>query len=309
MQFPEINSIEVKAYCRYLFVADTNSERCKLVALAALLGMTIGATTAAIIGWNITLCAAAGAFICVASVIGAGILLQPATAKPRQPTPVPVRDGDFESYLSKANAGAAQSQLQVGLRYRDGTGVEEDTELAIKYFTMVINNEKAKGDQINNAHYYLGEIYSKEPFKDQLAIEHLLKPNTRSAKKLLVEMYNKGRRIDEEAKKELKIQYYTVIADETKDAEAQLQLGSLYGCFIEQGEKKEHELAFKYTKAAVDQGYKKAIFWLGYLYEDGVGVAENKIEALNRYQQVMIDEKTPGKGTRAYNRLKAEINQ
>lgn len=280
MQFPEISLLQVKAFCMKLFIADKLSERCTAVAISLILGAGIGATTAAIIGWNVTLCAAAGACIYVTTVIAFRILLAPLVDKlarfhllvlERQIQAGLTEEDKFKSVLLKANRGDVEFQLMAALSFKAGQGVEKNLNEAIKYFTMVLNNEKVPPQQKVNVHYYLGELYAKcEPPQHELAIQHLIIADSDDAKSYLCAMYAAGIRI--ENNKELTLKYTTIVEKEgIANYNHWLRLAE------QNNEKGAEEAALKYLVMAGTYGHSDAKCRIRDLYSGGIKITNREL--------------------------------
>ncbi|MCH9696894.1 MAG: caspase family protein [Gammaproteobacteria bacterium] len=67
------------------------------------------------------------------------------------------------------------------------------------------------------------------------------------------------------------------------DAEAQFYVGEIYEKGL--GIAPDYDLAALWYKKAADQGYSSAMVNLGYLYEKGLGVTKDSVKALNLYRK------------------------
>jgi len=92
----------------------------------------------------------------VALLVGAGPLAQ---------TPEPAQDDSIEVLRTRANAGDAEAQYNLGVAYRDSEGVPQDNVEAVAWFRQAAE----QGDA--NAQYNLGAMYVNGRGVPQDAVE------------------------------------------------------------------------------------------------------------------------------------------
>ncbi len=150
----------------------------------------------------------------------------------------------FKSLFEQAEHGDAEAQLRLGYCYEKGNGVEQNYEKAIEWYTK-------SAEQGNvSAMYYLGYCYQE------------------------------GRGVEQNYKKSVEL--YTKSAEQGNSS-AQNNLGYCYkeGYGVEQNYLKAVEW---YTKSA-EQGNASAMFNLAVCYEQGYGVETCYIKAIKYYQR------------------------
>lgn len=154
-----------------------------------------------------------------------------------------------------ADAGDVISMIQVGCSYAYGEDVEQDIELAFKYFTMAAENGESYGYECIGEMYFEGTGVAQDFEK---AYEYLTKYKPKSLRTVYIlgEMYRIGLHVKQDLKKANK--YYEEIMYKLKDDEddyfwrAAFRLGVLkhYG----EGTKKDPERALELIEIARKYG-------------------------------------------------------
>jgi hypothetical protein len=148
---------------------------------------------------------------------------------------------EIESLMNAAEGGDMDAQYNLGERYYNGDGVEEDDGKAF-FWTS----------------------------KAALMGQH------RDAQKLLGDMYLSGHGVDEDI---TQAAYWYTMAGDQGDLESQYNLGSMY--FDGNGVPESKKLAAFWWERAADQGDAEAQYRLGYLYMAGEGVEKNPTKAVS----------------------------
>ena len=192
---------------------------------------------------------------------------------------VQVIEDDLLINTDKAEAGDADAQYNLGLRYYNGEGVLQDDKEAVKWWRKAAEQGEAK------AQFNLGVMYAKgegvtEDDKEavkwyQLAAE----AGNADAQYNLGLRYDNGRGVLEDDKEAVKL--YRLAADQGH-ASAQHNLGYMYA--EGEGVAEDDKEAVKWYQLAADQGNATAQYNLGYMYAEGEGVTEDKREAIKWYR-------------------------
>ena len=184
---------------------------------------------------------------------------------------------DINDLIKLAESGDASAQLDLGLCYQEGKGVEKNYEIAVEYF------KKAAAQGFVFAYCFLGlcyEIGRGVKQSDEIAFEYYKKAADRgnaSAQKKLGDFYQTGRGVKQSD--EIAFEYYKNAADQG-NVSAQKNLGYFYQ--KGKGVKQSDEKAVEYYKKAANQGDAIAQYKLGLVYEGGIGV-EKKYEVAVEY--------------------------
>ena len=133
--------------------------------------------------------------------------------------------------------------IQMGDRYYNGDGVEQDYAQAMYWFTQAAE----QGD--SNAQFQLGY------------------------------MYDNGLGVEQDIKQA--IHWYIKVA-ERGDANAQINLAI---CYTHDGEEKDDRQAAAWCTKAAEQGNAVAEYFMGYYYEEGIGVEKDYAQAVHWYTQ------------------------
>ena len=186
----------------------------------------------------------------------------------------------FKSFFEQAEHGDAEAQLRLGYCYEKGNGVEQNYEKAIEWYTK----SAEQGNAV--AKFRLGYCYEEGKGVEknyEEAVEWYTKSAEQgnvSAMYYLGYCYQEGRGVEQNYKKAVEL--YTKSAEQG-NASAQNNLGYFYkeGYGVEQNCQKAVEW---YTKSA-EQGNASAMFNLAVCYEQGYGVETCYIKAINYYQR------------------------
>lgn len=150
----------------------------------------------------------------------------------------------FDETKTKAEAGDAEAQNNLGKMYNEGSGVNKDINQARDWF-------KKSAEQGNvNGEVSLGKWYLAKDKKDNGDYNEILKWFRKAA--------------------------------EQGCAEAQIQLGTMSHDGVGTG--RDIAAAIKWYRKAADQGNTDALERLGHMYDDGDGVPANGQEAAKYYR-------------------------
>ena len=186
---------------------------------------------------------------------------------------------EIRELLSKAEAGDAAAQYELGKSYFSGSGVEQNYDEALAWYT------KAADQGNKDAQYDLGEIYYKGDGTDKddtqalkyyrLAAEQGYAP-AQTKTGVMLQTGEGSDKNEEEA-----FIWYEKAAEQDF-AEGQLYLGKLY--LDGTGVKKDHKKAFEWIKKAADQSLAEAQYYIALMYEKGYGVEQDPAKARKWYE-------------------------
>ena len=200
---------------------------------------------------------------------------------PRKPEPKPEakpapKPDTLEWYLQKAEKGDASAQFELGRRYCQGEGVDEDKAAGLNWC------RKAAQQGHMDAQLLLGEWYengTNVTMDKAEALKWYLMAEENGCEEVVLKLaswYEKG--IGTLADRGAACKWYTKAA-EKGNADAQLFLAKYYALFSNK------EAALKYYRMAAEQGCAEAQAALGSWYEEGVGVRKDREEAIRWYLQ------------------------
>lgn len=172
--------------------------------------------------------------------------------------------------------GNSSAQNEIGRKYLNGDGVEQDYEEAVKWFLKAANKGNAA------AQYNLGNCYREGLGVEQDSLESFKWINKAAAQGLPIALNNLGVcymsgygvEVDKGKARELYIQ-----AAEKGEPMAMHNLAQIY--MSGNGVEKDEKEAVKWWRKAAEKDFTTAKYRLGRCYEDGIGVEKNMEEAFN----------------------------
>jgi TPR repeat protein/serine/threonine protein kinase len=210
-----------------------------------------------------------------------------------------VVDKEFNSLIEKAQNGDINAQFNLGLCYFDGSGVAQDHQKAVYWYTKAAEQGHVDAQSNLVDCYFDGsgvdQDYQKAVFWCTKAAEQGLA----EAQCGLGLCYFDGSGVAQDYQKA--VYWYTKAAEQGL-AFAQYGLGSCYdnGSGVDQDYQKA---VYWYTKAA-EQGDAVAQFNLGFCYDNGSGVAQDYQKAVYWYTKAAEQGQADAQdslGTRYYN--------
>ncbi len=186
----------------------------------------------------------------------------------------------FEWFKKSANGRNEQAQFNVGLMYHKGQGVEQSYEKAFEWYKKSADNGNAQAQLNVGVMYRKGEGVEQS---DEKAFEWFKKSadnGNADAQFNVGVMYRKGEVVeqsDEEA-----FEWFKKSAD-NGNADAQFNVGVMYrkGEVVEQSD----EEAFEWFKKSADNGNADAQFNVGLMYAKGQGVKQSDEEAFEWFKK------------------------
>ena len=183
----------------------------------------------------------------------------------------------FKWFKLAAAQGDARAHINLGIMLAKGEGVDKNDEEALKYFNLVLKNgELKKIVSYGNLEGVLDNIYSIMTGDSAFY-------NNDDVKTFQYKMGEEFNGRYAEAAR-----WYQLAADHGH-IDAQFKLGRLfsYNTSI-----RDIDKAFKYMKLAADKMHPYAMYDLGEMYHEGIGVEKNVNEAL-RYFNLAKDNMDP----------------
>ena len=195
----------------------------------------------------------------------------------------------FQSLLSLAQGGDAESQFKSGNAYYFGEGVPQDYKEAVKWYTKAAEQGHAAGEYNLGNHYCNGEGVPQDYKQAIKWFTKAAEQGLANAQYNLGLMYNNGEGVPQDYKEAVK--WYTKAAEQG-DTSAQFNLALMYE--NGKGVTQDYREAVKWYTKAAEQGHIKAKNNLKELQEK---IRDNltKIETqLNDKKKVITQLKTTG---------------
>ncbi len=176
-----------------------------------------------------------------------------------------------------AESGDPVAQLNLGVMYRRGHGVEQDEDKGLWLYKLSAEQGFAGGQfnlgavLLNSATTMVERSAAVGSFMQ--AAEQGHQPSVQ----VLDEMFEAGLEAAQTGKYQLALRTLTPLA-ENGSARAQMNLGLIY--LKGDGVKKDPKVAFSWYLKAAEQGIMEGQFRVGQMYQDGEGVEQNPVEAL-----------------------------
>ncbi len=183
-------------------------------------------------------------------------------------------------YRKVAEQNIASAQLNLGMMYARGIGVNQDDSLACKWYRKAAEQNDPVAQNNIGFMYEHGRGVLKS---DVVAAEWYLKSAERGFDLAQINSglaYKFGRGV---AKDEALAYQWFMKATEHENAEAQFQVGRCYECGT--GVTQDYIEAVRWYRLAAAQNVPIAFQNLGFLYEKGYGVTANHQEAVAFYRK------------------------
>jgi|GEM_PF-238308 len=180
-----------------------------------------------------------------------------------------------EQYRESAEQGDAEAQLNLGLCYYNGEGVEEDKEEAVIWFRKAAEQGEATAQLNLGVCYGNGEGVEEDKEEAVIWWRKAAEQGEAFAQSNLGVAYYRGEGVEED--KEEAVIWWRKAAEQG-DARSQYALGVCY--YNGEGVEEDKEEAVKWYRKAAEQGEAQAQLKLGDCYDQGEGVEEDKEEAV-----------------------------
>ena len=212
------------------------------------------------------------------------------------------------SYLLAANKGDTQAMEKLGDIYREGKGIRQSNERAVKWYRLAVDEYLRRTEKLSVRNGTpIGMRGLLIMYRDGTWVpkpgEETVKMFRRGADQghafamcMLGHMYRDGKGVPRDYSEAL-VLYRR--AAEQGNAAAQCKFGDMYrfGDRVPQSDKK----AVKWYRRSAEQGHVEAQYNLGVMYRDGKGVPQSDKEAV-RWYRLAADQGN----TKAMNALKQE---
>jgi TPR repeat protein len=186
----------------------------------------------------------------------------------------------IEEVKAKAEAGDAESQVELGLRYLKGEGVTKDQVEAVKWFRKAAEQNFARGQYDLGVCFYAGEGVAKDQVEAVKWYRKAAEQNYAKAQYNLGVCYYNGEGV---AKDQVEAVKWVRKAAGQNDAAAQYNLGVFY--YNGEGVAKDQVEAVKWYRKAAEQNDADAQRELGVCYQKGAGVEQDHAEAVKWYRK------------------------
>lgn len=187
----------------------------------------------------------------------------------------------FKYYSLGKEKGGVEALVRVGWMYETGQGVEADLQKAFDCYSMAAKSGNVEGIRRTGVAYLMGLGVEVDKTKAFGLIKKAHDAGDATASYLLVEMYEEGTGVKKSHRKSVEL---VKIAADRGDPAAQNYLGYLYFSGSD-GYPKDMKKAFGWYKNAANGGNVKAMFNVGYMYENGHGVGRNLVTAKTWYSK------------------------
>ena len=181
---------------------------------------------------------------------------------------------------AKAEAGDAESQVQLGLRYDKGEGVAKDHAEGARWYRKAADQNYARAQYALGLCYLDGEGVPKNQVEGVKWLRKAAEQNFAGAQYNLGVCYAHGTGVAKDPVEAVK--WYRKAAEQNF-AEAQDNLGVCYA--HGEGVAKDLVEAAKWYRKAAEQNDAEAQFNLGNRYLQGEGVAKDQVEAAKWYRK------------------------
>ena len=187
---------------------------------------------------------------------------------------------EFALNLPAAEKGDAVAQLNIGLMYYNGQGVEQDYAEAAKWWRKAADQGDEAGQYNLGLMYYNGQGVEQDYAEAVKWYSKAADQGYAGAQNNLGVCYANGQGVQLDY--EMAVSLYRKAADQG-DAIAQNNLGIMYA--DGQGVERNYEEAVKWWRKAADHGCAGAQYNLGVSYDKGRGVGRDSMEAVKWWRK------------------------
>ena len=219
---------------------------------------------------------AAGASVTVSAAVTA----DPASANPPRPDPeTDVTELPIAALRELAEAGNAEAQTEMGLRYEDSRGVLQNYAVAMSWYRRAAEQGHALGQVSLGYMYSTGRGVAQDNAEAVRWYRRAAGQGHAGGQNNLGVMYGAGRGVpwhDGEA-----VRWFRRAADQDH-ARAQNNFGVMYG--TGRGVERDDGEAVRWYRRAAEQGEVLGQYNLGWMYENGRSVRRDRVEAVRWYR-------------------------
>ena len=212
--------------------------------------------------------------------------------------------GEAMKYFRQAaEAGNASAQFNLGLLYDKGYGTTQNYAEAAKWYRMAAEKGNVSAQSGLGYLYYNGKGVAKDNTEALKWYRLAAEKGNSAALNNLALMYERGEGVNKDLNEALRLYQKAVDAGSetarknlellqksmakptaTSATSASVNSETLANQGISYFTSKNYAEALKYLRQAADLGNASAQHYLGYMYEEGLGVAQNYSEALRLYR-------------------------
>jgi TPR repeat protein len=193
---------------------------------------------------------------------------------------IEIKHTPLEELVSRAEAGDAESEFELGNRYYSGKGVTRDFSEAVKWFRKAAEQNFAKAQYNLGFCYSKGEGLAKDEVEAAKWFRKAAEQNLATAQTKLGFCYENGRGLQKDEAEGAK--WYRKAAEQNFS----LAQYNLARCYADgRGVPKDESEAVKWFRKAAEQNLANAEWRLGFCYEAGHGVTKNYAEAVKWYRK------------------------
>jgi TPR repeat protein len=188
---------------------------------------------------------------------------------------------ELELLREKAEAGDADSQYDLALRYVFGDGVPQDYVKAIAWLRKAAEQNHSSAQNSLGLRYKNGQGVKADPKQAVYWWRKAASQGNKFAQNNLSDAFYNGQGVDKDLDEAIK---WTKLAAEQGLAAAQTKLAWAYQNGL--GVAQDYAVAMKWYRSATDQGDYGAQYNLALLYGNGQGVGRDISEALELFESV-----------------------
>lgn len=181
---------------------------------------------------------------------------------------------------SRAEAGDAEAQFNLGICYHRGKGVGQNLEEAVRWFRQAAEQGAAVAQFNLGVCYQNGKGVEQNDEEAVRWFRQAAEQGAAEAQNNLGNCYYSGKGI---GRNNAEAARWHRLAAEQGLAAAQYNLGNCY--YFGEGVEENYEEAAKWYRQAAEQGHVEAQNNLGVCYQDGKGIGQNDEEAVRWFRQ------------------------
>ncbi len=188
-------------------------------------------------------------------------------------------ENNLAEVRTKAEAGDASAQCDLGIGYSTGQGVARDPVEAVKWYRKAAEQNYAQAQCNLGLCYAYGQGVAHDPVEAVKWYRKAAEQNYAQAQCNLGASYSTGQGVAQDPVEAVK--WYRKAAEQNH-AQAQSNLGICYA--YGQGVTMNHAQAVKWVRKAAEQNFAQAQYNLGVFYASGQGVKKDQTEAVKWYR-------------------------
>ena len=188
---------------------------------------------------------------------------------------------ELEEAISKAEAGDAEAQYQMGLKYYNGrVNVDVDYKKAFEWYQKAAEQGHVKAQNNLGLMYQTGQGTSKDIQKAIYWYEKAVEQGNIKAHVNLADIYYEGTSVKKDYEKAYELYHF---ASSAGNVNANYSLGVMFS--YGEGVEKDYQKSLEYFDRAAEQNSKIAHYALAVMYENGQGIKRDLPHAGSLYQK------------------------